>query len=256
MSAPFPATPSVDSPNPASALIERALARLRAASPEARDALDEASLAARVAQVAVVSDFAIDTLVRQPALLLALAADDGATESPPPQLDAEHRSDWGTRLRRYRAAGSTRLIWRDVLGLDRVEDTLEGSTRLAEVCLQTALHALEQEFAQRNGAIRTADGQPVRLVVFGLGKLGGAELNFSSDVDLVYAYEHDGSTQFDGRDPARALDAETYFAKLGQQLARLLDELTAEGFCHRVDLRLRPYGNAGRVAWSFAVMEQ
>ncbi|KWS04627.1 Glutamate-ammonia-ligase adenylyltransferase [Lysobacter capsici AZ78] len=239
-----------------SAHVERAVARLRAASPRISAALDEPSLLARLARIAVVSDFAIDTLVRQPELLLALAADDGATPLPPPRLDTEHRADWGTRLRRYRSAGSTRLIWRDALGLDSVEDTLKGSTHLAEVCLRTALRALEDEFAQRHGVIRTPDGQQVGLVVFGLGKLGGGELNFSSDVDLVYAYEHDGSTQFDGRDPARALDAETYFAKLGQQLARLLDELTAEGFCHRVDLRLRPYGNAGRVAWSFAAMEQ
>lgn len=239
-----------------SAHVERAVARLRAASPQIAASLEDPSLLARLARVAVVSDFAIDTLVRQPDVLLTLAADDGVTPLPPPQLESEHRADWGTRLRRYRSAGSTRLIWRDALGLDSVEDTLDGSTHLAEVCLRIALQALEDEFAQRHGVIRTPDGQRVGLVVFGLGKLGGGELNFSSDVDLVYAYEHDGSTQFDGRDAARALDAETYFAKLGQQLARLLDELTAEGFCHRVDLRLRPYGNAGRVAWSFAAMEQ
>jgi glutamate-ammonia-ligase adenylyltransferase len=89
-----------------------------------------------------------------------------------------------------------------------------------------------------------------RLVVFGLGKLGGGELNFSSDVDLVYAYEHEGES-----DGARSLDAQDWFARLGQQLAKLLDEVTADGFCHRVDLRLRPFGNAGRVALSFAAME-
>ncbi|ALN63082.1 glutamate-ammonia ligase adenylyltransferase family protein [Lysobacter antibioticus] len=256
MSASFSSTLPHDGPALEHALAERALTRLRAASPQARAALDDAGLAARVARVAAVSDFAIDTLVRQPALLLALGGDDGAAEPPPPSLDAEFRADWGARLRRYRAAGSTRLIWRDTLGLDRVEDTLEGSTRLAEICLRIALSALEDEFERRHGAVRTRDGERVRLVVFGLGKLGGGELNFSSDVDLVYAYEHDGSTEFDGRDAARALDAEAYFAKLGQQLARLLDEITADGFCHRVDLRLRPYGNAGRVAWSFAAMEQ
>lgn len=247
--------PSVSIPA-ADPLAERALARLRAASAQARDALEDPRLVARVARVAVVSDFAIDTLVRQPALLLALAADDGAAEPAPPELPPEHRSDWGARLRRYRAAGSTRLIWRDALGLDSVEDTLAGSTALAERCLDSALRALEDEFARQRGTVRTRDGEAVRLVVFGLGKLGGGELNFSSDVDLVYAYEHDGSTEFDGRDPARALDAEAYFARLGQQLARLLDEITGDGFCHRVDLRLRPYGNAGRVAWSFTAMEQ
>src|SRR5690606_36549876 len=77
------------------------------------------------------------------------------------------------------------------------------------------------------------------------------ELNFSSDVDLVYGYEEDGES-----DGPRPLAAEQYYARLGQQLAKLLDENTAEGFCHRVDLRLRPFGNAGRVAWSFSAMEQ
>ncbi len=86
---------------------------------------------------------------------------------------------------------------------------------------------------------------------FGLGKLGGGELNFSSDIDLVYAYPHGGES-----DGARALAAEDYFARLGQRLAKLLDETTVDGFCHRVDLRLRPFGNAGRVALSFAGMDQ
>src|SRR5690606_12289847 len=71
------------------------------------------------------------------------------------------------------------------------------------------------------------------------------------DVDLVYAYPRDGES-----DGARPLAAQDYFARLGQQLAKLLDEVTADGFCHRVDLRLRPFGNAGRVALSFAAMEQ
>lgn len=241
---------------PRSDVADRALARLRASAPEAAAALSESSLVQRVSRVAAISDFAVDTLARQPALLLALAADDGAAPWPVPELLPEQRADWGSLLRRYRAAGSTRLIWRDALGLDDVDTTLAGSTQLAEICLQRALDALEAEFAQRYGVIRDRDGAQQRLVVFGLGKLGGSELNFSSDVDLVYAYEHDGSTEHDGRDPARALDAENYFAKLGQQLARLLDEVTAEGFCHRVDLRLRPYGNAGRLVWSFAAMEQ
>jgi len=170
---------------------------------------------------------------------------------PEPVLDPQQPTAWPAQLRLYRTAESTRLIWRDVLGLDDVDATLAGTTRLAETCLRLALDALEHEFAQRHGVIRAADGSVQRLVVFALGKLGGGELNFSSDVDLVYAYPRDG--QSDGR---RTLAAEDYFARLGQQLARLLDEPTADGFCHRVDLRLRPFGNAGRVAWSFAAMDQ
>jgi len=225
-------------------LASRALARF----PEA--VREDARLAERLRRIAIASDFAIDVLVRQPDLLAQLAADDGRADLPPPALAPDARHDWSRQLRRFRQAGSARLVWRDVLGLDDVDATLAGTTRLAEQCLQCALDALEGEFAQRHGVVRDGEGQPVRLVVFGMGKLGGGELNFSSDIDLVYAYESAGES-----DGARPLAAEDYFARLGQQLAKLLDEVTADGFSHRVDLRLRPFGNAGRVALSFAALE-
>lgn len=207
-----------------------------------------ADAAPQISRLAEVSDFAIDTLARQPELLAMLLAD---TEAVAPLLVAESRSDWPALLRRYRAAQSTRLVWRDVLGLDDVEATLAGSTALAERCLHLGLEALEGEFAQHFGVVRAADDSVQRLVVFGLGKLGGGELNFSSDVDLVYAYDSGGAS-----DGARSLAAEDYFARMGQRLAKLLDEVTADGFCHRVDLRLRPFGSSGRIALSFAAMEQ
>jgi glutamate-ammonia-ligase adenylyltransferase len=171
------------------ALPTRALSRLRNALGEAGRILDDENVTDRVRRVAVASDFAIDTLVRQPALLSKLIADDGATAMQSPLLEPSVRSDWPALLRRYRTAESARLIWRDVLGLDGVDDTLAGSTRLAERCLETALAALEAEFVQRHGVVRDREGREQRLVVFGLGKLGGEELNFSSDVDLVYTYE-------------------------------------------------------------------
>lgn len=223
------------------ALVARALERLAPADAD-RD---------RLARIAVASDFAVATLLRDPPLLTRLLADDGTTALSEPALDPYAPDRWPSQLRRYRAAESTRMVWRDVLGLDDVETTLACSTRLAERCLALALAALENQFAQRHGRVRDADDREIRLVVFGLGKLGGGELNFSSDVDLVYAYESQGIS-----DGARPLDAEAYFTRLGQQLARLLDEPTADGFCHRVDLRLRPFGTAGRLAWSFAALEQ
>ncbi|MES2669629.1 MAG: bifunctional [glutamate--ammonia ligase]-adenylyl-L-tyrosine phosphorylase/[glutamate--ammonia-ligase] adenylyltransferase [Pseudomonadota bacterium] len=230
-----------------SAVADRALARLRAALP---DLPDDAVAQARVRTLAVASDFAIDVCLRQPALLSRLLGDDGALRAPLPALTVENRTDWPTLLRRFRLAESVRLVWRDVHGLDTLDETLAATTRLAEDCLQCALAALEREFEQRSGVVRGADGLPVRLVMFALGKLGGGELNFSSDIDLVYAYEQDGDS-----DGPRALAAEDYFARLGQQLAKLLDEVTAESFCHRVDLRLRPFGTAGRIAMSFPAME-
>ncbi|GGK13669.1 bifunctional [glutamate--ammonia ligase]-adenylyl-L-tyrosine phosphorylase/[glutamate--ammonia-ligase] adenylyltransferase [Luteimonas terricola] len=201
-------------------------------------------------RVAVASDFALEVFTRQPHVLEALI-DDPSLPMPPPRLDPATPDAWPAQLRAWRTAVSAGLVWRDVNGLDDVGDTLSGSTRLAEECLRLGLDALEGQFAARHGVVRDRDGAPVRLVVFALGKLGGGELNFSSDVDLVYAYAETGES-----DGPRPLAADEYFARLGRALAKLLDEPTVDGFCHRVDLRLRPFGNAGRVALSFAAMEQ
>src|SRR5690606_23343539 len=154
---------------------------------------------------ALASDFAIATFARQPQVLLDLLEDD-STPSDLPDPDHAAPVEWGPLLRRYRAARSARLVWRDVLGIDQVADTLAASTALADTCLRMALQVLEADFATRHGHVRHADGSPQRLVVFALGKLGGGEPNSSSDVDLVLAYEHDGE-----RDGPRPLAAEQYY---------------------------------------------
>ena len=228
-------------------LIARRLASLPADAPWRGDA----AFVERLGRLAIASDFAMATLAAQPELVERLHVDHGAAPLPPPELTVDNRAEWPRLLRRYRQAESTRLTWRDAIAGDAVEAILAGSSRLAETCLRLALDALETEFAERHGVVRDSDGVAQSLVVFGLGKLGGGELNFSSDVDLVYAYEREGES-----DGSRPLAAEDYFSRLGQRLAKLLDEVTADGFSHRVDLRLRPYGNAGRIAWSFAALEQ
>ena len=227
-------------------LVERSLARLSAVMGEPVDD-------PRLRSVLAASDFAADTLERQPALLRELLAADGPLPLAPPVLEPGSAADWPALLRRYRAAESTRLVWRDVNRLDDLAATLAGSTALAEQCLTLALEACELDFAVRHGRMCTTGGEPRRLIVFALGKLGGGELNFSSDIDLVYGYDSDGLAE--ASDGPRPLAPEPYFSRLGQQLARLLGEHTADGFCHRVDLRLRPYGSAGRSAWSLAAME-
>jgi glutamate-ammonia-ligase adenylyltransferase len=221
------------------ALVERRLDALADAATLAaaeRDALRP---------LAVASDFALDVLVREPRLLA-----DRHRPPPFPRLDPQAPEEAMAALRRWRRAASTVLVARDVDGLDDVDATLAGSTRIAEAALQGALTQAEAEFAPRFGTVRDGEGRAQRLVVFALGKLGGGELNFSSDVDLVYAYPRGGAS-----DGARSLDAEPYFVRLGQRLAQLLNEPTVEGFSHRVDLRLRPFGDSGRLALSFDAME-
>ncbi|WP_461061592.1 bifunctional [glutamate--ammonia ligase]-adenylyl-L-tyrosine phosphorylase/[glutamate--ammonia-ligase] adenylyltransferase [Silanimonas algicola] len=221
------------------ALVERRLDALADATP-----LESATRIA-LRPLAVASEFAFDVLRRQPGLL----ANRHAMPAFPP-LEADAPEAAMAALRRWRTAASSVLVARDVDGLDDVDATLAGSTRIAEQALQGALAQAEAEFAPRFGTVRDGDGHAQRLVVFALGKLGGGELNFSSDVDLVYAYPRGG-----GSDGARVLDAEPYFVRLGQRLAQLLNEPTVDGFCHRVDLRLRPFGDSGRLALSFDAME-
>ena len=226
------------------ALIERALLRLEQANS---DAIADPGRRVKFARLALASDFAVETLVRQPELMSSL--DEPATQ--PPCLEPNREADWPGQLRRWRAAESTRLIWRDLDGTDTVEATLAGSSWIAEQALQTALRAVSGVVQSRHGVVRNAAGEPQSLVVFGLGKLGGRELNFSSDIDLIYAFAEHGDS-----DGSRPLDAENYFTRIGQRLAQLLGEVTADGFCHRVDLRLRPFGASGRLALSFSAMEQ
>jgi len=153
-------------------------------------------------------------------------------------------------LRRFRRREMVRIAWRDLAGLADLTETLGDLTDLAEVAVGTALDRLHEEQCRRYGIPRAADGQPQQLVVLGMGKLGGRELNFSSDIDLIFAYPQPGQT-----DGSRAITNEEFFRRLGQRLTKTLAEPTAEGFVFRVDLRLRPFGDSGPLAMSFAAFE-
>ena len=217
---------------------------------------DDAGVAEHIQRVLLASDFAYDGFLREPELLgpasIALMADPRNADARPPDIPAAADEASAMRLlRRYRRLEALRLIWRDVNGLDEVEDTLAGATALAEVCLAAALAFAEASLTRRHGVPRGETDGAQRLVVLGLGKLGGGELNFSSDVDLILAYPENGTS-----DGAHPLANETWFARVGQLLVKLLGEITVDGYAFRVDLRLRPFGSAGRVALSFAAMEQ
>ena len=217
---------------------------------------DDAGVAEHVQRVLVASDFAYESFLREPELLgpglITLMSDPRHADARALQLPAHIDGAGAMRaLRQYRRCEALRLIWRDVNGFDSVEDTLAGSSALAESCLAAALQCAEREFIERHGVARSDDGAAQRMVVLALGKLGGGELNFSSDIDLILAFSENGHS-----DGLRPLPNETYFARLGQLLVKLLAQITADGYVYRVDLRLRPFGSAGRVALSFTAMEQ
>ena len=154
-------------------------------------------------------------------------------------------------LRRLRAMVMLKLLARDLGGLADLDEVMATMTALAELVLcrarNCAMHALAEQF----GTPRNTDGEPQELLVIGMGKLGGGELNVSSDIDLIFVYPEDGET-----DGARRLSNHEFFTRLGRKLIGLINEHTADGYVFRVDMRLRPYGDSGPLVMSFAALEE
>ncbi len=155
-------------------------------------------------------------------------------------------------LRRIRRREMLRIAWRDLAGWASLEETLRDLSALAEAIINSSLHCLYAWHCQTFGTPwDEARRHPQTMVVLGMGKLGASELNFSSDIDLIFAYPEEGET----RGKARHLSNEEFFTRLGQALIGLLHTATSEGRVYRVDMRLRPYGNSGPLAMSFAAIE-
>jgi glutamate-ammonia-ligase adenylyltransferase len=149
------------------------------------------------------------------------------------------------RMRRIKRREFLRIAYGDfVLGQSVDTVTREIST-LADALVEAALVSATQTLGRRYGTPRRADGQPARFVVLGLGKLGGYELNYSSDIDLMFLYDEEGRT-----DGEKTTENRDYFDRLSRRIVKLLSESTALGSVYRVDLRLRPEGSRGPVVTS------
>ncbi len=153
-------------------------------------------------------------------------------------------------LRRLRRRELVRIAWRDLTVGAPLAEVLGDLSELADVAIVAALVFANRLLEPRYGEPRSPSGERQELVVLGMGKLGGRELNFSSDIDLVFLYPENGET-----DGSRRVANEEYFTRLGQALIRLLDARTAEGFVYRVDMRLRPFGEPGPLVTNFAAFE-
>ncbi len=190
----------------------------------------------------------------EPALLTALHTPWSAEEMAE-FLDAQPIADENglkTALRRLRKQVMLRLIARDLAGLANLVEVMTTATTLAEVTLFHAHRHLKEWLRPLFGTpIGEESGTPQDLVVVGMGKLGGGELNVSSDIDLILAYGEEGET-----DGPRRLSNHEYFTRLGKQLIAALAEVTGDGFVFRVDMRLRPYGDSGPLVGSFPMLEQ
>lgn len=154
-------------------------------------------------------------------------------------------------LRKLRQHVMLRVIARDIGRLGNLDEVMAAMTDLAEVAVNFALDHLDRWQRGTYGVPIGESGLPQQMIVVGMGKLGGRELNVSSDIDLIFAFDEDGETS----GPKRVSNHE-YFSILGKKLIAAIGETTEDGFVFRVDMRLRPYGDSGPLVGSLAMLEQ
>jgi glutamate-ammonia-ligase adenylyltransferase len=155
-------------------------------------------------------------------------------------------------LRILRKRVMLKILMRDLGGLADLNEVMSCMTALAEIAIQHALGFATRSFTELHGQpIGAETGLPQELIVIGMGKLGGGELNVSSDIDLIFIYPEDGETN-----GTRPLSNHEFFSRVGRKLIYLINELTADGFVFRVDMRLRPYGDSGALVTSLASLEE
>ncbi|MDO8349794.1 MAG: hypothetical protein Q7S94_01410, partial [Gallionella sp.] len=155
-------------------------------------------------------------------------------------------------VRRLRKQVMVKLILRDLNGLADLDEVMQAMTALAEIVVQQAQVCLMQTLTSQFGTpVGIASKTAQQLLIIGMGKLGGGELNVSSDIDLIFVYAEEGETN-----GARTLSNHEFFTRLGRRLINIINEATGDGYVFRVDMRLRPYGDSGPLVMSFAALEE
>ena len=160
--------------------------------------------------------------------------------------------DLSRAIRYLRKQVMVKLILRDLNGLADLNEVMQAMTSLAEISIQQVQICLMQTLQQQFGApLGEGDSTPQQLLIIGMGKLGGCELNVSSDIDLIFVYCEDGNTI-----GPRKISNHEFFTRLGRRLIALINESTEDGYVFRVDMRLRPYGDSGPLVVSFVALEE
>ncbi len=142
------------------------------------------------------------------------------------------------------------LIVRDLGGLADLDEVVAAMTALADLTVAQAYRSVAAELAALHGVPRDLAGRPQEMLIVGMGKLGGRELNVSSDIDLVMLYGEEGET-----DGTRPLSHHEFYGRLTRRMMPVISEVDEHGQVFRCDLRLRPDGDAGPLAWSLDAFE-
>jgi glutamate-ammonia-ligase adenylyltransferase len=157
-------------------------------------------------------------------------------------------------LRKLRQRTMAALVVRDLTGQADLAEVVETMTALADTTTNFALDFIHRQLAAQYGEPLDASGQPQRLMVVGMGKLGGRELNVSSDVDYIFIYPEEGETVGMQTEKSR-IDNYDFFNRLGKRLIGALGDATEDGQVFRVDMRLRPNGDSGPLVCSLDSLE-
>ena len=211
--------------------------------------------------VLALSDFIANTIFSYPKECAALVAS-GALDSA--HFADSHKSaieefiteklsefDLKKRLRVIRRTRAMVIAWRDLTGVASIDEVFSSLSILAEVIVLRTLKVTRLQLNNAYGDALSDDGTPMPLLTLGMGKLGGGELNFSSDLDLIFAYPYDGET----KGKPRSLTHKEFFTRIVQRTANMLSDKTVDTFCYRIDLRLRPFGDAGTLVNSFDALQ-
>jgi glutamate-ammonia-ligase adenylyltransferase len=207
-------------------------------------------------RIAAGSEFIASVLIQDPQALEWFSRNKDPAAARIACADYEARAAAGAAadaqrlLREWRRREMLRIAWRDMAGRASVTETLHALSDLADACIRAAAAAARLHLEPVFGTPRDAQGKEVPLIVLGMGKLGGRELNFSSDIDLMFLFPQPGQS-----DGLHRVENEEYFSRLGRELIRLLDVRNEDGFVFRVDMRLRPFGESGPLVVSLAALE-
>ncbi|MDL1968083.1 MAG: hypothetical protein LWW97_05915, partial [Deltaproteobacteria bacterium] len=165
--------------------------------------------------------------------------------------EAKENNNISGMLRRFRLREKVRIAWRDLAGWADFLETMADLSNFADTCLEETLSVLYEALCSEYGNPEGADGSQEYLVVFGMGKLGAHELNFSSDIDLIFAYTEAGRTKGN----SKSISNEEFFVLLCRRFLNVIGTTTPDGLVFRVDMRLRPFGESGPLVMSFDNME-
>jgi len=208
-----------------------------------------------------VSDFFAETAIRWPELVkeltgqgqwLALADLPDYRALLAGKLSADLDENSVKRvLRQFRQQQQLGIIWRERFALADIVQSLAAQSQLAEALIMGAYLWLYERQCQDCGTPVGPDEMPQPMLILAMGKLGGGELNFSSDIDLIFTFPENGET----RGGRRSISNQQFFIRLGQKLIGLLNQPTVDGFVYRVDMRLRPFGESGPLVMSMAAFE-